>query len=299
MDQPKIERVLRLMRLMGGNVNFSVDELARKMNTSYRTIYRYIDTFKEAGFAVERIHGNYYRILKMPRAFKDLENLVYFSEEEARVLAALIQGIHDSNVLKGNLYNKISAICDVTDVERFIDDKQTALSVKILGEAIEDHRQVVLRDYSSASSGTVRDRIVEPFGFTGEYAELWAYDVEKKDNRLFKTSRIGGVDTLLTDWEFESEHRKGKLDAFGMQGFTQTHVRLEMTLRAKNLLLEEHPMAMNDVHEENGKWVYDSQVSSMAGIGRFVIGLAKEIKIVDSPELSEYIAEYRKYVNKL
>ena len=48
MDQPKISRVLRLMRLMSGPVNYSVDELAEKMETSYRSIYRYIDTFKEA-----------------------------------------------------------------------------------------------------------------------------------------------------------------------------------------------------------------------------------------------------------
>lgn len=55
MDQPKIERMLRLMRLLAGNVNYSIDELAVKLDMSYRTIYRYIDTFKEAGFAVVKL----------------------------------------------------------------------------------------------------------------------------------------------------------------------------------------------------------------------------------------------------
>jgi HTH domain. len=73
------------MRLMTGSVNFTVDELAEKMDTSYRTIYRYIDTFKDAGFAVEKVRGNIYRIMKMPKTAKDLEKLVYFSEEEARL----------------------------------------------------------------------------------------------------------------------------------------------------------------------------------------------------------------------
>ena len=34
MDQPKIERMLRLMKLMSGSVNYSVDELASKLGMS-------------------------------------------------------------------------------------------------------------------------------------------------------------------------------------------------------------------------------------------------------------------------
>lgn len=46
MDQPKIERMLRLMKLLASNTNYTIDELAEKLKMSYRTIYRYIDTFK-------------------------------------------------------------------------------------------------------------------------------------------------------------------------------------------------------------------------------------------------------------
>ena len=58
MDQPKIERLLRLLRLLSGNVTYSVDELADRLDTSWRSIYRYIDTLKSAGFAVEKVYGN-------------------------------------------------------------------------------------------------------------------------------------------------------------------------------------------------------------------------------------------------
>ena len=40
MEQPRVERVLRLMRLMSGNSYFTIDELAEKLETSYRSIYR-------------------------------------------------------------------------------------------------------------------------------------------------------------------------------------------------------------------------------------------------------------------
>ena len=62
MDQPKLERMLRLMKLLSGNVNYTINELAERLDTTYRSIYRYIDTFKECGFAVEKLHGGVWKI---------------------------------------------------------------------------------------------------------------------------------------------------------------------------------------------------------------------------------------------
>ena len=46
---------LRLIQLLSGNVNYTIDEIGEKLNLSRRTIYRYIDTFRSAGFAVMRV----------------------------------------------------------------------------------------------------------------------------------------------------------------------------------------------------------------------------------------------------
>jgi len=107
-------------------------------------------------------------------------------------------------------------------------------------------------------------------------------------NRLFKIPRIDWVDIIPEEWPFEEEHHK----AFHVSGDEKFHVRLEMTLLAKNLLCEEFPLAIPDISQEDGKWIYDSFVRNMEGIGRFVLGLAREIKVIDSPELSKYIADY-------
>ena len=48
MDQTKITKLLRLMKLLTGNVNRSIDSLAAEMGLTSRTIYRYIDTIREA-----------------------------------------------------------------------------------------------------------------------------------------------------------------------------------------------------------------------------------------------------------
>ena len=61
MDQPKIERMLRLMKMMSGNTNYTIDELAEKLGMSYRSAYRYIDTFKASGFVIEKLQKNVYK----------------------------------------------------------------------------------------------------------------------------------------------------------------------------------------------------------------------------------------------
>ena len=80
MDQPKIERLLRLMKMMAGNRNYTIDELAESLGISYRSVYRYIETFKDSGFVVEKLHSNVYRLGKMPKGYIDLKDLIYFTE---------------------------------------------------------------------------------------------------------------------------------------------------------------------------------------------------------------------------
>ena len=293
MEQPRVERTLRLMRLMSGNAYLTVEQLAKRLDTSTRSIYRYIDTFKTCGFAVEKIDDSIYRLISMPSGYKDLQKLVYFSEEEARVLTSLIESLDETNSLKSSLYKKLCAVFDTKSIKEYSGTSKNAANIQALGNAMKDRKTVILKDYSSSSSGTVRDRVVEPFEFTNNHINVWAYDCEKKDVRLFKIARIGWVDILPIDWQHEDEHDKGYLDAFRMQGKTQTHVRLEMTLRARNLLCEEFPLAIPDVTEKDGKFIFDSMVSHMEGVGRFVIGLAADVKILDSPELEEYVISYR------
>lgn len=283
------------MRLMTGNAYFTVEELADKLETSYRSIYRYIDTFKELGFVVEKIHGNVYRLVKAPSPFKDLSKLVYFSDEEAKILCNLIENLDSTNALKSALYKKLAAIYDLTSINEFKGSKSNAGCIQALRSAMDERKQVVLKSYASSHSGNVRDRLVEPFGFTNNHLDVWAYDVENKDNRIFKIPRIDWVDVLASDWEFEAEHHRKSIDDFRMAyDGPGTKVRLELSLRAKNLLVEEFPLAENGIREEDGKWFYEGNVGPLEGVGRFCIGLAGDVKVVDSLELKQYIQEFVK-----
>jgi len=47
MDQTKITKLLRLMKLLTGNVSRTIDQLAREMGITPRTVYRYVKTYEK------------------------------------------------------------------------------------------------------------------------------------------------------------------------------------------------------------------------------------------------------------
>jgi len=70
-----------------------------------------------------------------------------------------------------------------------------------------------------------------------------------------------------------------------------TTVKLKLNLRATNLLMEEYPLVSKYLTKLSpNEWLLVTDVCSMDGVGRFVMGLLDDIEIVESPELQEYIA---------
>ena len=292
MDQPKLERLLRLMKLLTANTTYNVDQLAERLDMSRRTVYRYIDTFREAGFVIKK-SGDCIRLDKESPHFRDISQLVHFTEEEAVILKSTIENIDDTNLLKQNLKRKLYSVYDNRTLADTVVRGKNAPNIRRLIEAIEEQRQVVLHGYQSAHGGEVRDRRVEPFAFTTNYVQVWCLDTEDGANKLFKTARIGEVELTAQAWEHASEHREGFIDAFRIHGEVRHRVRIEMGLLAYNLLCEEYPLAERDVRPAGrGRWVLDTEVASMAGVGRFVVGLLDDIRIAECPELTEYIRAY-------
>lgn len=292
MDQPKLERMLRLMKYLSGNVNYSIAELGLKLDMSPRTVYRYLDTFKSAGFAVTKLYGDVYKLAEMPRETVELEKLIYFSEEEAYLVNSLIDRLVPTNSLKANLKEKLSAIYRSTSIADYVGDKSNAAHVEALGKAAEDRRKVRLVAYESGNSHTIRDRLVEPFAFTPDYADVWAFDLEDGRNKTFKISRIGEVEILDDEWTEAESHRKAEMDIFRTTGTEAVRIVLRMSLMAKNLLVEEYPMASRCIRRDKESWVLDTGIYQMHGAGRFVAGLMGEIRIEEGVALKSWLREY-------
>ncbi len=294
MDQPKLERLLRLMKLLTANTTYNIDQLAERLSMSRRTIYRYIDTFRDAGFVIKK-SGDCIRLDKESPHFKDISQLVHFTEEEAVILKNAIESIDDNNLLKQNLKRKLYSVYDNRILADTVVKGKNATNVHSLLEAIGSKRQVILHDYASSNSrGERRNRRVEPFAFTTNYVQVWCYEHDSHTCKLFKTSRIGSVELLDDEWINEAQHSMGFIDIFRMMSRNESyHVRLELGILATNLLIEEYPLAERDLTQiAKDKWLLDTHVANLKGVGRFVAGLLDDIRIVDSPELEEYLREY-------
>lgn len=300
MDQTKISKLLRLMKLLTGNVSRTIDQLAAEMGITSRTIYRYIDTIREAGFVVNKLYGNVYAMGKVGRGLSDFNKLIYFTEEEAYIVAKMINGIDNNNVLKRDLQRKLASIYDSTSIANFIDNTATAANVEALADAIKRRKQVVLKHYESAHSDEAKDRRVEPIEFTTNMIDIWAYDVENADNRMFKVARIQEVEVTDDDWAFKSMHKVQRPDLFRMTGSLNEIISLQLDTRAKSLLLEEFPLAEKELRRENGKWILTTRINSLEGVTRFILGLAADIRILEGENLRDYIRKYdEQYIQNL
>ena len=292
MDQPKVERMLRLMQFLTGNVNYTLDEICERLDLSRRTMFRYLDTFKSAGFSVQRIGEGRYRLATLRRSDVDLSKIVYFTEEEAYVVNRLIDSLDNTNAMKQGLRRKLAAVYDSTDIGNYIDKKENSVNIGFLADAIREGRKVVLRNYSSSHTNATKDYTVEPFKFNTNYIDIWAFDTSDELNKRFKIARIGSVEILDEPWDNEDLHKEEPMDSFRIHGNSPEHVKLRLHLIAKNLLLEEYPLAEKEVYQDDsGTWYYEGDVRGMDGVGRFVLGLPAFVNVIEGDSLKAFLKE--------
>ena len=300
MNQPKVVLALRLMKMLQNNSTLTIDEIAARLEVVPRTIYRYIDTLKESGFTVINIKGDIYSLVEMPQPAPEFDKLVYFSDEESYLVNNLIDALSPTNALKAGLRKKLAVIYDNTGIEGFVDRKSNAAHVAKLRKAAQEKKMFILHNYESVNSKVVRDRLVEPFGFTNDFIEVWAYDTESNSNKLFKVQRIGEVEITELAWEYEISHRKQGRDIFRMTGYANSRVRMQLSVRAKNLLIEEYPLAEKEITRDGNFWILDTVVNDFAGICRYYVGLISKIKVLEGDDFLEYVRAYmKKYINKV
>ena len=292
MDHGRILRLLNLMKLLSSNVDYTIRELMDRLAISRRSIFRYLDTLRIAGFAVAKKGTNIHKLLSMPKEGINLSNLIHFSEEEAYLLHNLIGALTSDCQVAINLENKLAALFDATSVTEIIGNKITGENIMRLRQAIDKKKQVTLVRYESGNTMSISDRLVEPIKFSSNYRDVYAYEVSTGVTKVFKISRIGLVDVSLADWQHEDEHDNIEADCFRMTGKEDIPVTLKMTLKAKNLLIEEYPLASKYVSYDGQSWWFKGNVKDLAGVGRFVIGLADQIIVTDSTRLQKYISDF-------
>lgn len=292
MDQPKQERMLSLLYLLAGNCDVSFKKMMERLDVSRRSLFRYFTTLREHGYDVKLNDDGFYRIPSyVPKQAVDHENII-FTHEEAVLLSHLIESLDNTNVLKPVLQGKLASVFYQETVAPYIVHPWNSKNVEVLTKAIEEHRQVFVRGYECSYKGQVKDYTLEPYQLNLNCVDLWAYDVADGRCKLFKVARLNEVMLLQEEWEHGDLHQKKTYDVFHIAGDVPLeHVKLRLSLKAKNLLVEEYPMTMNQVYQADGVWYWEGPIYGVLGAGRFVLGLCDAVELIEGDELRKWVLE--------
>jgi len=290
MEQPGLERIIRLFGLLIGNKR-STKVLAEILECDLRTVQRYLQLLKITGFLVE-YHTRGVPYLSANRGrLRDISQLLHFNPEEAFILHKAIDSIGGDTLLKQNLRKKLYSIYNFPEMVDIVTKPELGETVHRLIEAIRDEKAVKLIGYQSANSNTVSDRVVEPYQFTTNYAQVWCFDLKDNQCKLFTTTRICEVETLHHPWQHKKKHLAAGLDVFRNSGNTPAGtVILKLNVRAASLLVEEYPLAERYLRQtESAVSFFETQVYNFEGPARFVLGLFDNIEVQGDESFKNFI----------
>lgn len=285
LPQQKILRVFKLIKLLTEKPRRNAKELARILDTSADTIYRYVNLLDDIGYLIERDHNDCYFIFEHTG-----ESTATFELEEMELLNQLINSIEASHPLKQGLRQKVYVVSPLLPLADEIVDKTVAKTISRINTAIVENKQIKLLKYHSTSSNSIKDRLVEPIKLEQASSQLCAFDVESNEVKHFKIKRIFEVEVLDTHCEYSKSYNP--TDCFGFTSNEPISIKLSLSLRAFQLLTEEFPDLRLYITKQaagDKPYLLHYEVRSLIGIGRFILGLPGEIDVIAPQSLITYL----------
>lgn len=296
MDQVMVNRMIRVLYLLADNLNHTVDEIANKAQTSQRTVYRYLQAFKDAGLKVICRYGSVYKIEKWWQAWDDKEptkqktDCNNINQERGIVLQRPLQDLKrpDGTYELLEQFNDKGFMNDMPYLQKCV------ANVDLLVTASSRHKKVLLKSYASNDWNRFCTRTIEPYDLPFYYNFVWAYDCELKRNILLRVSRMDEIQILDEDWQNEEQHRKQNMDAWGCYGWRTYPITLRITMKVRNLLEEAYPMSMMTMEpdpqsKDGSHWILKTEVCSFSGVAQFIMGLIKEVEILEGDGLKRHL----------
>ena len=276
-DRLREHKILELLQQGSG---YSIFDYAKLLGVTSRTVYRALDSLRSQGYPIEKNSGRP-RLLTREGTPDDA---VYLSDFEAEQLLYLLNTMDQNAPLRTALSGRFGKVLRQTFSPYLMNDESQMQSVSDLCYAMHHGLRVVVKGYRSSHSGMEEDRHVEPFAWSANYRQVYAYDVDKMGVRTFVVSRMAGVEVTSLPWNHRHDHVAPEVDCFWMSGEAR-EVTLLMSLRALNLLHEEYPLSRSYAVTKSGNaelpYKVTLEVRSEQGIGRFVKGLPQDVVMVD------------------
>lgn len=289
-NQHKILRVLQLITLLKKAPPKSIRFLAGVLESTDRTVYRYLDLVKELGFELHKDHNNKFQIVG-----GDEYQQISFSNEEVLLLRDLVMTTGKDNKLRDSLLQKIYLQSELAIQGNQILKANLGKMVEKINSSISENKRIQLKGYHSLNTQKISDRIIEPITLTDNYNSVCGFEVETQINKYYNLERITEVIQLEEEQQFHQLHHLDEMDVFGFseKNGQKFSVELLVSLRAYILLKEQYPKIENHITKEinSEKYRVKIDVNNPKPITRFILGLKEDIEVIGSKSFLKHLSE--------
>lgn len=287
-DLKSLYRIFNLIKLLSAPPYYKVVELAERLGVSKKTVYNYLKLLEAIGYEPDT-NKHHQHFLPVDRDRKALDGL---EVDGAKYLQEMLWQMPDSDHRRNQLLLWLNRQYAIGPVIENLTRYTPAEHRRRLTDALENNRRIRIINYRDAKGLLSASRYLEPVAFQQDYTYIYAYDLDKEGYRQFHLGRIGYVEVL--EEHREGSHIQALPDLFGWTGPVWLNVRLELTARAQQLLLEEYPQARQYLAQmTGGEWLADLPIKGFPGVGRWVLGLCEEVSVLEGGDG----AAFREYLN--
>lgn len=290
-NQHKILRVLQLITLLKKAPPKSIRFLAGVLESTDRTVYRYLDLVKELGFELHKDHNNKFQIVG-----GDEYQKISFSNEEVLLLRDLVMTTGKDNKLRDSLLQKIYLQSELAIQGNHILKANLGKMVEKINSSISENKRIVLKGYHSLNTQKISDRIIEPIILTDNYNSVCGFEIDTQLNKYYNLERITEVIQLEEEQQSHQLHQMDEMDVFGFseKNGQKFSVELLVSLRAYILLKEQYPKIESHITKEinTEKYRVKIDVNNPKPITRFILGLKEDIVVVGSESFLKHLSEF-------
>lgn len=276
-------QIVELLRHPGRTKKY----LAKRFNTSIRTIERDLVDLENEGYMVDKDDAGRHFIFRSIGKGTS----VHITDEEAEFLNDLLNKAAPEHPLNTPLKTKFFFHAGIGRWTQNYITRNVPEVIQYLTDAMKMNCQVEVEDYYSASTGCHIVRQLEPLLFTDNYKYLIAWDpaagkfVNLKMDRIFRVNILKEKCTCTPDMV--------KTDVFHIAANDEYHdIILSLTPLAARLLIEEHPASepfVTSHDDERHPYLFRATVHNFLPVGRFCLGLPGHVKVLKPDALEDYL----------
>jgi len=306
------ERLLKLLGLLEGRIDWTAEELAARLEVTTRTVRRDVTRLRGLGYPVEAVAGpgGGYRLGaggKLPPLLLDDEEALAVALGLRVATTAAVGGLEDASL---SALAKLEHVLPPGLRTRLEDVSEATVSTSGLPSTRVDHNALAVA--ASATRGRIRmrfeytdgegrhsERHTEPYRLvhTGRRWYLVAFDLDRDDWRTFRLDRVAdpkptGIRSARRNAPdpVELVQRGVAIDVWKHRATIRLHVHLDEAARVIG------PMVGSLEEAGENRCILVIGADDLGWLARYLLGLPFRFTVLEPPQLSAELGKIGRWL---